>query len=72
MSAYILSENEKKSLIDTYWQKGEKMNAFAVYFVQLPDWQIYASNLGEALVRVEELESMEEFKDILKWMICSK
>ena len=71
MSAYRHSEDERKALIDTYWQTGQRDEAFAVYFTQLPDWQNYASKLGSALEKVEELESMDGFKDILKWMICS-
>ena len=71
MSAYKHNANESKALINTYWQNGEKMNAFGVYFTQLPDWQNYAAKLTEALEKVEELESMEGFKDILRWMICS-
>jgi len=71
MSAYRHSEDESKALIDTYWQNGQRDEAFGVYFTQLPDWQRYASKLSTALVKVEELESTEGFKDILKWMICS-
>ena len=71
MSAYKHNANESKALINTYWQTGQKDEAFGVYFTQLPDWQNYAGTLGEALVMVEKLESTEGFKTILKWMICS-
>jgi len=72
MSAYKHNANESKALIDTYWQNGQRDEAFAVYFTQLPEWQNYAAKLSTALVMVEKLESTEGFKDILKWMICSK
>jgi len=72
VSAYRHSEDEMKALMKSYWQNGQKDEAFGIYFIQLPDWQRYAGKLGEALIVVETLESTEGFKDILKWMICSK